>query len=98
MVSWESREKLDSKSALPYQYSFKGETKEESTNPFGYFRDRGSSPEETKQVYMNEYQEHECDLPWVYCYYTSDGARSASISGLTVTTFLAITVAHFIMY
>jgi hypothetical protein len=96
-VSWESREKLDSKSALPYQYSSKGETQEESTNPFGYFRDRGSSPEETKQVYMNEYEEHECDLPWVYCYYTSDGARSASISGLTVTTFLAITVALFIV-
>lgn len=91
-VSWESREKLDAKPKLPAQYSSKGETPEESTGPFGYFVDRGSTPEETNYYMNHDYETHECDMPWVYCYY-SDGSRTTSVSGLIVT-MLAMTFVH----
>ncbi len=91
-ASWESRENLDSKHSLPSQFSSKGETQDETTTPYAYFTDRGTAPQDTMRAYMNhEYEEHECDMPWVYCYFSSDGARNAYVSWLLV---LVITLFH----
>jgi hypothetical protein len=74
-LSWESRGKPDSKTPLPPHYSLKGETEEESTL-ISYSHIVGiGTPEEAVQSYMDNEEELDCDLPWVYCYFSSGHAQ-----------------------